>query len=127
MEIDTKIDAILRDTFRTCKLKYLVLCLHHYPANIDKNNSQAAQNYGYEFLMTELPTYMKSVLKFSISEVMIETLIDYKRLQINRFPLSLAEWLLVSTSIFGYVDYVTDTLNHSRLAHLEQKAHYHVH
>jgi MFS family permease len=28
-----------------------------------------AQNYGYEFLMTELPTYMKQILKFSIKEV----------------------------------------------------------
>jgi ACS family sodium-dependent inorganic phosphate cotransporter-like MFS transporter 5 len=28
-----------------------------------------AQNYGYEFLMTELPTYMKQILRFSIKEV----------------------------------------------------------
>lgn len=28
-----------------------------------------AQNYGYETLMTELPTYMKQVLRFSIREV----------------------------------------------------------
>jgi hypothetical protein len=28
-----------------------------------------AQNYGYETLMTELPTYMKQVLRFSIKEV----------------------------------------------------------
>lgn len=27
------------------------------------------QNYGYETLMTELPTYMKQVLRFSIKEV----------------------------------------------------------
>lgn len=30
---------------------------------------QMAQNYGYEFLMTELPTYMKQILRFSIKEV----------------------------------------------------------
>lgn len=28
-----------------------------------------AQNYGYETLMTELPTYMKQVLRFSIRQV----------------------------------------------------------
>lgn len=28
-----------------------------------------AQNYGYETLMTELPTYMKQVLRFSIKTV----------------------------------------------------------
>lgn len=27
------------------------------------------QNYGYETLMTELPTYMKQVLKYSIEAV----------------------------------------------------------
>lgn len=27
------------------------------------------QNFGYETLMTELPTYMKQVLRFSIKEV----------------------------------------------------------
>lgn len=27
------------------------------------------QNYGYETLMTELPTYMKQVLRFSLKEV----------------------------------------------------------
>jgi hypothetical protein len=30
-----------------------------------------AQNYGYETLMTELPTYMKQVLRFSIKQVSI--------------------------------------------------------
>lgn len=30
-----------------------------------------AQNYGYETLMTELPTYMKQVLRFSIKTVNI--------------------------------------------------------
>lgn len=29
------------------------------------------QNYGYETLMTELPTYMKQVLRFSLKEVRI--------------------------------------------------------
>ena len=27
------------------------------------------QNFGYEMLMTELPTYMKQVLRFSIEDV----------------------------------------------------------
>lgn len=27
------------------------------------------QNFGYEMLMTELPTYMKQVLRFSIADV----------------------------------------------------------
>lgn len=31
------------------------------------------QNYGYETLMTELPTYMKQVLRFSIKEVSIKS------------------------------------------------------
>lgn len=30
------------------------------------------QNYGYETLMTELPTYMKQVLRFSIKEVSLK-------------------------------------------------------
>lgn len=33
------------------------------------NTRSMAQNYGYETLMTELPTYMKQVLRFSIREV----------------------------------------------------------
>lgn len=36
------------------------------------------QNYGYETLMTELPTYMKQVLRFSIKEVSVVHLIDFE-------------------------------------------------
>lgn len=39
------------------------------------------QNYGYETLMTELPTYMKQVLRFSIKEVSIKASI--KQILIN--------------------------------------------
>lgn len=35
------------------------------------------QNYGYETLMTELPTYMKQVLRFSIKEVNIDSNFKY--------------------------------------------------
>lgn len=37
------------------------------------------QNYGYETLMTELPTYMKQVLRFSIKEVSSATAVDFRR------------------------------------------------
>lgn len=76
------------------------------------------QNYGYETLMTELPTYMKQVLRFTIKEVSLTLKIglfsnankmectvawnDFKIVfSLSSFSL---EWYIVSSSILGYVD-----------------------
>lgn len=66
-------NAILRDSLRSCECKChgwlteIVVYIH--------SAFQMAQNYGYEFLMTELPTYMRQILRFSIKEVIIEQLL----------------------------------------------------
>lgn len=65
-------NAILRDSLRSCECK----------CHDDSRKTavyihfafQMAQNYGYEFLMTELPTYMRQILRFSIKEVVIKQL-----------------------------------------------------
>lgn len=49
------------------------------------------QNYGYETLMTELPTYMKQVLRFSIKEVSAGTGRRLFETGINTKPISLSE------------------------------------
>ncbi|CRK89117.1 CLUMA_CG002510, isoform A [Clunio marinus] len=54
-----------------------------------------AQNYGYEFLMTELPTYMKQVLRFSIKENGFLSSVPYLGMWIASILLSMiADWLI---------------------------------
>ena len=69
-----------------------------------------AQNYGYEFLMTELPTYMKQVLRFSITEVC-----DRKILIkiLNNMILYFLERCIKLRSIFRNVDLIYITFNGS--------------
>ncbi|XP_070491885.1 putative inorganic phosphate cotransporter [Chironomus tepperi] len=60
-----------------------------------------AQNYGYEFLMTELPTYMKQVLRFSITENGVLSSVPYLGMWISSILLSMvADWL-ISTNKFS--------------------------
>jgi MFS transporter, ACS family, solute carrier family 17 (sodium-dependent inorganic phosphate cotransporter), member 5 len=60
-----------------------------------------AQNYGYEFLMTELPTYMKQILRFSIKENGILSSVPYLGMWISSLLLSMiADWL-ISTNKFS--------------------------
>lgn len=54
-----------------------------------------AQNYGYEFLMTELPTYMKQILRFSIKENGILSSVPYLGMWISSLFLSMmADWFI---------------------------------
>lgn len=60
-----------------------------------------AQNYGYEFLMTELPTYMKQVLRFSIKENGVLSSVPYLGMWISSILLSMiADWF-ISTNKFS--------------------------
>lgn len=60
-----------------------------------------AQNYGYEFLMTELPTYMKQILRFSIKENGILSSVPYLGMWISSLLLSMvADWF-ISTNKFS--------------------------
>jgi MFS transporter, ACS family, solute carrier family 17 (sodium-dependent inorganic phosphate cotransporter), member 5 len=60
-----------------------------------------AQNYGYEFLMTELPTYMKQILRFSIKENGILSAVPYLGMWISSLLLSMvADWF-ISTNKFS--------------------------
>ena len=62
---------------------------------------QMAQNYGYEFLMTELPTYMRQILRFSIKENGILSAVPYLGMWITSLLLSLvADWF-ISTNKFS--------------------------
>lgn len=62
---------------------------------------QMAQNYGYEFLMTELPTYMKQILRFSIKENGILSAVPYLGMWISSLLLSMvADWF-ISTNKFS--------------------------
>jgi hypothetical protein len=58
-----------------------------------------AQNYGYEFLMTELPTYMKQILRFSIKEVSKLTIAD--DLPLTFFRLQSQNGILSSVPYLG--------------------------
>lgn len=56
-----------------------------------------AQNYGYEFLMTELPTYMKQILRFSIKENGILSAVPYLGMWISSLLLSMiADWFITT-------------------------------
>lgn len=60
-----------------------------------------AQNYGYEFLMTELPTYMRQILRFSIKENGILSAVPYLGMWISSLLLSMvADWF-ISTNKFS--------------------------
>lgn len=62
---------------------------------------QMAQNYGYEFLMTELPTYMRQILRFSIKENGILSAVPYLGMWISSLLLSMvADWF-ISTNKFS--------------------------
>ncbi|XP_026482187.1 putative inorganic phosphate cotransporter isoform X2 [Ctenocephalides felis] len=55
------------------------------------------QNYGYETLMTELPTYMKQVLRFSIKDNGILSALPYLAMWLfSMFISVIADWLLTS-------------------------------
>lgn len=59
-----------------------------------------AQNYGYEFLMTELPTYMKQILRFSIKENGFLSSVPYLGMWITSLVLStIADWLITSKKL----------------------------
>ncbi|KAL7023039.1 hypothetical protein ACKWTF_012478 [Chironomus riparius] len=59
-----------------------------------------AQNYGYEFLMTELPTYMKQVLRFSITENGVLSSVPYLGMWISSILLSMvADWLISTNKL----------------------------
>lgn len=78
------------------------------------------QNYGYETLMTELPTYMKQVLRFSLKEVSCH---DDKKDSFLRLgtkfsltpTLIFVEWYTVCPAIPGHVDLFHCHLIHCRL------------
>lgn len=54
-------------------------------------------NYGYETLMTELPTYMKQVLRFSIKENGILSALPYVAMWLFSMAISVvADWLISS-------------------------------
>lgn len=56
-----------------------------------------AQNYGYEFLMTELPTYMKQILRFSIKENGILSSVPYLGMWISSIIFStVADWFITT-------------------------------
>lgn len=55
------------------------------------------QNYGYETLMTELPTYMKQVLRFSIKENGTLSAIPYLAMWLFSIFISwVADWMISS-------------------------------
>ncbi|KAG4066669.1 hypothetical protein HA402_007305 [Bradysia odoriphaga] len=55
------------------------------------------QNYGYETLMTELPTYMKQVLRFSLKENGILSALPYLAMWIFSIAISfIADWMIYS-------------------------------
>ncbi|XP_055703598.1 putative inorganic phosphate cotransporter isoform X1 [Phlebotomus papatasi] len=55
------------------------------------------QNYGYETLMTELPTYMKQVLRFSIKENGILSALPYLAMWLfSMFISVIADWMISS-------------------------------
>lgn len=108
------------------------------------------QNFGYETLMTELPTYMKQVLRFSIKEVSFEIKLlhdfvlseatQHAQLFISQtmwqttnmvFFFCFAEWYLIRSSILGYVAVFDVYLGYRRLddllgtlqSHVNQKDH----
>ncbi|CAO1419936.1 unnamed protein product [Diamesa tonsa] len=59
-----------------------------------------AQNYGYEFLMTELPTYMKQILRFSIKENGILSSLPYLAMWISSIFLSMmADWFISTNKL----------------------------
>lgn len=72
-----------------------------------------AQNYGYEFLMTELPTYMKQVLRFSITEVCDRKNINQKPQSLMYKFISLLERCVKLRPIFRNVDLIYITFNGS--------------
>lgn len=59
-------------------------------------------NYGYETLMTELPTYMKQVLHFSIKDVS-NTLITITKYRIYKSLYAVTEWIFISFTLPCYV------------------------
>jgi hypothetical protein len=63
------------------------------------------QNYGYETLMTELPTYMKQVLRFSIKEVsMLKNVGSTNKITEHvYFFICLIEWCTISFTVLGNV------------------------
>lgn len=58
-------------------------------------------NYGYETLMTELPTYMKQVLHFNLKDVSINKQLP-SLLLIGRLYF-FSEWFPFSIALFGHV------------------------
>lgn len=91
MEIDLQVDAFL--CYFVCPCKRLLS--FHLKNSIIFFPFQMAQNYGYEFLMTELPTYMRQILRFSIKENGILSSVPYLGMWISSLLLSLiADWLI---------------------------------
>lgn len=79
-----------------------------------------AQNYGYEFLMTELPTYMKQILRFSIKEVRLADLNNFLPTSLLRnffFFSKQTERNSFVSSISRHVDLIYIPFDDSRLAH----------
>lgn len=84
------------------------------------------QNYGYETLMTELPTYMKQVLRFSIKEV-----ISCKQKNLSNYNFINCsvdlEWTFVSSAVPCYVAVFNVHFGCRRLDDLLESFHTHCH
>ena len=59
-------------------------------------------NYGYETLMTELPTYMKQVLRFSIKENGILSSLPYLAMWLFSMIISVFADFLISSNRFNH-------------------------
>lgn len=86
-------NALLRHSFSAVSINVVTFMSPSFPLHIlFFYLFSMAQNYGYETLMTELPTYMKQVLRFSIKTVNLFT----KRFVVNK--VLFCRWLLLSLS-----------------------------
>lgn len=87
------------------------------------------QNYGYETLMTELPTYMKQVLRFSIKEVSLTAspIIPSRVVSNESLSLSPAERNPVCAALPGHVALLDVHLCDCRLDDLVEAVHAHEH
>lgn len=85
------------------------------------------QNYGYETLMTELPTYMKQVLRFSIKEVSWDIRIWAPEAFCNCCPVSPPERHTVRPTLPCHVALLHVHLRDRRLDDLVKAIHTHEH
>ena len=75
------------------------------------------QNYGYETLMTELPTYMKQVLRYSLKAV--RTIKNIPNFLVDLL-IFFSERLFISAPLLGHVDLLDGHLVDCRLDDLFQ-------